>query len=158
EFAMNPNSMSFDRVDADIAGWMQHTGMRALRVSLGIVYLWFGVLKFFPGLSPTQSLATRTIDLLSFGLIPWTISLPILAAWESTIGLCFVTGKYMRAAIFLLLLQMLGTMTPLVLFPREAFARFPYAPSREGQYTLKNLVLISACIVVGGSVRDPRGG
>jgi len=56
----------------------------------------------------------------------------------------------------LLFLQMAGTMTPLVLFPAETFVRFPYAPTLEGQYIIKNLVLISAGLVVGSTVRGGR--
>jgi hypothetical protein len=51
---------------------------------------------------------------------------------------------------------MLGTITPLFLFPGEAFTRFPYAPSLEGQYIIKNIVLVSAGIVLGGTVRGGR--
>lgn len=60
----------FDRVDVSVTNWMARFGIMLLRVSLGIVFFWFGALKFFPGLSPAQDLAMRTIDILTFGLIP----------------------------------------------------------------------------------------
>jgi uncharacterized membrane protein YkgB len=132
---------------------MARYGVRLLRVSLGVVFFWFGFLKFFPGLSPAQDLATRTISLLTFGNVtPWA-ALIILATWESAIGLGLIFGLWMRATLFLLFVQMLGTITPLVLFPRETFYRFPYAPTLEGQYIIKNLVLISAGIAIGATVR-----
>jgi uncharacterized membrane protein YphA (DoxX/SURF4 family) len=133
--------------------WMARYGVVALRVSLGIVFFWFGVLKFFPGLSPAQDLATRTIETLTFGLLPPNVSIPILAAWECLIGLGLITGLFMRATLLLLLLQMLGTVTPLFFFPAETFTRVPYAPTLEGQYIIKNIVLVTAGLVLGATVR-----
>ena len=127
-----------------------------LRISLGIVFLWFGVLKFFPGLSPAQDLATRTIATLTFGLIPSNVSILVLAAWEALIGIGLITGVFMRATLLLLFLQMLGTITPIFFFPHDVFTRVPYAPTLEGQYIVKNMVLISAGLVIGATVRGGR--
>ena len=149
-------SSRFERLDAFITDYMARYGILLLRVGLGIVFFWFGVLKFFPGLSPAQDLAIRTIDLLTFGLIPGSISILILAAWECAIGIGLITGKWLRATILLLLAQMLGTITPLFLFPGEAFLRFPIAPTLEGQYIVKNIVLVSAALVIGATVRGGR--
>jgi uncharacterized membrane protein YkgB len=146
----------FNRRDARITAWMARHGVTFLRLSLGIVFFWFGVLKFLPGLSPAQDLAAHTILLLSFGLVGPSVSVPVLAAWECAIGLGLLHGGYLRSTLLLLWLQMLGTLTPLVLFPSETFTRFPYAPTLEGQYIIKNLVLISAAIVVGATVRGGR--
>jgi uncharacterized membrane protein YphA (DoxX/SURF4 family) len=139
--------------DIKLTRWMAHYGVVALRVSLGIVFFWFGVLKFFPGLSPAQDLATRTINILTFGLMPPSVSIPVLAAWECLIGLGLITGLFMRATLLLLFAQMLGTITPLFFFPAETFTRFPYAPTLEGQYIIKNIVLVTAAIVLGATVR-----
>jgi len=141
------------RADQRITHWMALYGVLLLRISLGIVFFWFGVLKFFPGLSPAQDLATRTIERLTFGLMSAQVSLPILAAWECIIGLGLISGIWMRATLFLLFMQMMGTITPVFLFPQEAFLHFPYAPTLEGQYIIKNLVIISAGIVLGATVR-----
>jgi len=84
------------------------------------------------------------------------VSLPVLAAWESVIGLGLITGRFLRATLFLLAVQMVGTLMPLVLYPSETFTRFPYAPSLEGQYIIKNVVLIGAAMVVGSTVRGGR--
>lgn len=128
-------------------------GVRLTRIALGVVFLWFGAIKFVPDWSPAAELATRTIERLSFGLVGPTLSLPILALWESLIGLGLLTGRYLRATLLLLFVQMPGTMTPLLLFPEETFRAFPYAPTLEGQYIIKNLVLVGAAIVVGATVR-----
>ncbi len=143
----------FDVIDTRITDWMARWGVFLLRVSLGIVFLWFGALKFFPGLSPAQDLATRTIGVLSLGLISPSAALVILAIWETLIGLGLIGGVAMRLTLLLLFLQMLGTLTPIFLFPDEVFAVFPIAPTLEGQYIIKNLVLISAGMVIGATVR-----
>lgn len=146
----------FDQVDRQITGWMARNGILFLRISLGIVFLWFGALKFFPGLSPAQDLAARTIDLLTFGLVPHNISVFVLAAWECLIGIGLILGVWMRATLLLLFVQMLGTITPVFFFPGEVFTRIPYAPTLEGQYIIKNLVLISAGLVIGATVRGGK--
>jgi len=151
-----PITHAFDRLDRNITGWMARHGVRLLRISLGITFFWFGFLKFFPGLSPAQDLATSTIEVLSFGLVKPEVSIYLLATWETLIGLGLMFGVYLRAILFLLFAQMMGTLTPLVLFPHAAFAHIPYAPTLEGQYIIKNLVLISAGIVVGATVRGGR--
>ena len=146
----------FDRIDRAITAWMARHGVRLLRISLGIVFLWFGVLKFFPGMSPASGLATRTMAILTFGKISSSVALLVLAVWESLIGLGLIFGVAMRATLFLLFVQMLGTITPLFFFPRETFTHFPYAPTLEGQYIIKNIVLVSAAIVIGATVRGGR--
>ena len=102
----------FDRIDHAITSWLARLGVPVLRIGLGIVFLWFGVLKFFPGLSPADELATRTIERLTFGAVRPDVSLPILAAWETLIGLGLLSGRFLRATLLLLFLQMLGTLTP----------------------------------------------
>lgn len=143
----------FNRADRRITGWMARYGILLLRISLGIIFLWFGVLKFFPGLSPAQELAMATVGQLSFGLVSPTVAIYVLAAWESLIGLGLIAGVFMRGTLLLLFLQMIDTIMPIFLFPGVVFARVPYAPTLEGQYIIKNLVLISAGLVIGATVR-----
>ncbi len=146
----------FTEADERITEWMARYGVAFLRVSLGIVFLWFGALKFFPGVSPAQESATRTISVLTFGLIPAHISIILLAVWECLIGIGLITNLFMRATLLLLFVQMIGTVTPLFMFPAEVFARLPYAPTLEGQYIIKNIVLVSAGLVIGATVRGGR--
>jgi uncharacterized membrane protein YkgB len=124
-----------------------------LRISVGIVFFWFGVLKFFPALSPAEDLAGRTIGALTFGLIAPAVSVPVLAAWECAIGIGLITGRFLRGTLILMFVHMSGTVTPLILFPHETWARFPYAATLEGQYIIKNLVLVSAGLVIYAYVR-----
>jgi uncharacterized membrane protein YphA (DoxX/SURF4 family) len=153
---MRMMSSRCQKVDLALTAWMAHFGPVLLRISLGIVFLWFGLLKFFPNASPAEELATHTISVLSGGIIPSTVSLPVLAGWEALIGLGLLLGRGLRGILLLLYVQMLGTLTPIVLVPHEVFGRIPYVPTLEGQYIIKNLVLISAGIVVGATVRGGR--
>jgi uncharacterized membrane protein YkgB len=144
---------TFERVDGPITHFMAQHGIRLLRLSVGIVFLWFGALKFVPGLSPADDLATRTISVLTFDAVPPHVSRVALAAWETAIGLGLLSGRWTRAVLFLLFAQMAGTITPLFLFLRETW-RVPFVvPTLEGQYIIKNLVLISAGLVIGATVR-----
>lgn len=142
----------FTKIDPIITNWMSRNGYLLVRISIGIVFVWFGFLKFIPGLSSAQELAIRTITLLSFGFIPDFIIINGLAFWEVLIGIGLISGKFMRETLLLLFLQMAGTFAPIFLFPNEVFTHFPYAPTLEGQYIIKNLVLVAAGIVLGGKL------
>ncbi|WP_462319108.1 hypothetical protein [Marinilabilia sp.] len=143
----------FEKVDPVIRGWMQRYGLLLLRISVGLVFFWFGFLKFFPGLSPAQDLAVRTISTATFDLIAEPLIINGLALWEVLIGLGLISGKFMRETLLLLFLQMPGTFLPVFLFPNEVFTQIPYAPTLEGQYIFKNFVLISAGLVLGGALK-----
>ena len=136
-----------------ITKWMADHSIVFMRFALGIIFFWFGVLKFFPSISPAEDLASRTIAILSGGMIAPGVSLFILALWECLIGIGLITKKFQRATRALLFLQMLGTITPLFFFPEETFTQFPYALTLEGQYIIKNLVIIAAAIALGATVR-----
>jgi uncharacterized membrane protein YphA (DoxX/SURF4 family) len=151
-----PRRTGFDRLDAAITETLARVGVPVVRIGLGIVFLWFGLLKFFPDLSPAEQLAGRTIEVLTGGLVTPAVALPVLATWESLIGLGLISGRFLRATLFLLAVQMLGTLTPLVLFPDETFTVVPWVPSLEGQYIIKNVVLVGAAMVVGATVRGGR--
>lgn len=135
-------------VESSVIDWMSERGLFLLRISIGLVFFWFGFQKFFPGISSAEDIATRTIDIVSFGLVKAPYSMPILAAWESLIGLGFLTGKYMRFTVALLYLQMAGTLFPLFIFPKETFYLVPVVPTLEGQYIIKNIVIITAAMVI----------
>jgi len=127
---------------------------RSLRWGLGVVFLWFGALKFVPGLSPAEALVARTVC--------WAVDpawfLPLLATWECAIGLGLLFGRYLRVTLLLMALHMAGTFLPLLVCPEDVWTRFPYAWTLEGQYILKNLVLIAAGMAVAGCDRTPLRG
>lgn len=141
----------FDRTDWRITQWMARAGIPILRVALGIVFFWFGALKLVPGLSPAEDLVLATVP-----IFPGRSFMPILAVWEMIIGLGFLTGRALRLTILLLFLQMPGTLSPVILLPEAVFTAFPYGLTLEGQYIVKNLVLIAAALVIGATVRGGR--
>ncbi len=146
-------SQKYNQIDKAITGWMTENGIRLLRISLGVIFLWFGFLKFFPGSSPAEQLATNTISILTFGIIKPAVSIYMLAAMETLIGLGLIFRIFLRTTLLILFFQMLGTVTPLFLFPAETFTLVPISPTLEGQYIIKNIVLVSAGIVIGSTVR-----
>jgi len=135
---------------------MANNGITFLRYSIGIIFIWFGGLKFFPGLSPAEVLAISTIDLLTFGLIPPFTAQMLLAFFEVSIGILLISGKFLRLTILLLLMQMAGTMSPIILFPDLVFTQVPFALTIEGQYIFKNFVVISAALVIGATARGGK--
>jgi uncharacterized membrane protein YphA (DoxX/SURF4 family) len=144
---------TYDRIDRQVTQALARVGIPALRISLGIVFLWFGALKLVPDLSPAEDLAAETIERLTLGSVPPDVALVLLAVWECAIGIGLLTGILLRVTLLLLVVQMAGTITPLLLFPTATFTAFPWAPTLEGQYIIKNVVLVAAALVVGATVR-----
>jgi uncharacterized membrane protein YkgB len=142
----------FDRIDRAITGEMNRLGIPVLRVALGIVFVWFGGLKVIGG-SPAADLVAATVY-----VVPAAVFVPILGVWEVLIGLCLLYRPLIRVGILLLFLQMPGTFLPIVLLPEVVFVTFPHALTVEGQYIVKNLVIIGAALVVGGTVREDAEG
>jgi len=126
----------------------------ALRISLGLVFLGFGVLKFFPGMSPAAELAERTIGTLTFGLVGPTAALLLTAIMETVIGLTLVTGLFLRTGLVILAGALVGIMSPLVLFFGELFPAG--GPTLTAQYVLKDLVLACAGAVIGAAALGAR--
>ena len=139
---------TFERIDETIAVWMARWSVPVLRVALGIVFIWFGALKILE-LSPAMSLVAATVYVVSPSLF-----IPVLGVWEVVIGLCLLYRPLIRLGILLLFLQLPGTFLPLLVVPGATFETFPYVLTVEGQYIVKNLVIIGAALVVGGTVRS----
>lgn len=138
-------------LDERIAGFMRRYGHTALRYSLAIIFIWFGVLKPL-GISPAEPLVLLTVDWMPvFAPATW---LAIIGWWEVLIGVLFLFRPTLRFAIALLALQMVGTFMPLVILPSITFQEggIPYGLTMEGQYIVKNLLIISSAMVIGGTV------
>lgn len=146
----------FDTADRAITHWMAQHGITILRWSIGIIFIWFGALKLVPGLSPADQIATETTMALTLGLLSEDAARLGLAILELTIGVGLVTGWYLRLTILLLFAQMAGTLTPLLIFPEQIWSDFPFVLTLEGQYIMKNGVLISAGFVIGATARGGR--
>jgi len=136
-----------DRADIRISEGMDRYCQPLMRYSIALIFIWFGLLKPL-GMSPEAELIKRTVYWVS----P-QIFLPVLGWWEVTIGLCLLYRPLIRVALLLLLLQLPGTMLPLILLPEICFTHPPFGLSLEGQYIVKNLFLVSAAFMIGGKVR-----
>jgi uncharacterized membrane protein YkgB len=151
----NPYTL-YQNIDVKLTEWMARNGIRLLRWSIAMIFIWFGALKFFPGMSPAEALAGSSIEILSFGLVSASFGLPILAAWEVLIGIGMLLPRFMRFTILLLYVQMAGTFSPIVIMPDVVFNSFPFALTMEGQYILKNVIVITAALVIGATVRGGK--
>jgi uncharacterized membrane protein YkgB len=115
-----------------------------LAISIGLVYLFFGILKFFSSLSPAEDLAIHTINSLTFNIIPEKISIFLLALWETFVGACLLFNFHKKAILILALVHMFFTFTPLFLAPEITFSDASFAPTLLGQYIFKNVVIVAA--------------
>jgi uncharacterized membrane protein YkgB len=144
-----------EAIDSAIVSFMRRWGVVLLRYSLAVIFIWFGILKPL-GLSAAEPLVEATTKRLPL-LDPerWVV---LLGWWEVLIGAGFLFRRTIRIAIGLLTLQMVGTLMPLVLFPETSFqpGHWPYAPTLEGQYIFKNLLIISGAMVVGGDFASEK--
>ncbi len=114
------------------------------RISLGLIYFHFGFLKFFPDLSPAEMLASQTVMRISGSWFDAHDALWVLAVMECAIGVIFIFGIWTPIALTIFLFHMAGTFLPLIVLPELTFKVFPFAPTMEGQYILKNLVFVTA--------------
>ena len=137
-------------LDDTIVELMGRIGMPFLRIGIGVIFIWFGVLKPL-GLSPAAELLANTVYW-------WTpeIVVPAIGWWEVDIGITFLIPQLTRVAIFLLAVQMPGTFLPLVLLPEVCFTVIPWGLTLEGQYIVKNLVIIGAALVIGSTIETKR--
>ncbi len=118
------------------------------RVSLGALFIWFGLLKPF-GQKTTTSLLAHTVY--------WgepDVVIPLLGWWEVAIGLCLIYRPCIRIALFLLAIRLPGTLLAFVMLPDVCFLHIPFVPTPEGQYLVKDVVILFAAIAIGGSVRE----
>lgn len=145
-----------DRLEVTAHRWLIAYSLVLLRLSLGAVFLGFGVLKLFPGVSPAQNLVETTTSILTFGLIPGSVALVGIAALECTIGLCLISGRAMRPAIYLLAIELVGILSPLVLLPSRMFSGPHHAPTLEGQYVLKDIIVVAATLVLATTLRGGK--
>ncbi len=127
---------------------IEKKGMLFLRLSLGLVFLWFGFLKFFESKSPAEEIAAKTIEWLTAGYMTKEPSILILAILECIIGIGFFLKKTVEYVIPIMYFQMIGTLLPLFIFPDATWTQ-PFVPTLLGQYIIKNTILIAAAIILG---------
>lgn len=144
-------------IEAACHRWLVAYSLAILRVSVGFVFLAFGLLKFFPGVSPAQNLVETTTAILTLGLMSGGVALVVVATMETIIGLCLMTGRGMRAAIYLLVAQLVGILSPLVLLTGRLFdGAGGVAPTLEGQYVIKDVIIVGAALVLATTINGGR--
>ena len=118
-----------------------------VRIPIFIIFFWFGFLKIVD-LSPAQELVQHTVYWMPFlSAEMWT---DVIGFWEVLIGVFFLFKKTTLIAMLLLLIQMSGTFLPLVILPEITFQDSnPFLPTLEGQYIIKNIIIITAALIIG---------
>jgi putative oxidoreductase len=134
--------------------WLAEHSVTLLRISLGMVILGFGVLKYFPGVSPAEPLVMRTVDRLTFGWVTGTPAVIATAVVETILGLILLTGKGLRIGVVLMAGWLVGVMAPVVLFFGDLFPGF--VPTLEAQYVLKDIIVAAAGAVVAAQALGAR--
>lgn len=124
---------------------MRRWGITLLRISLGVVFFWFGTLKLLR-VSPVVSLIQQT-----YFFFPQAEFILILGLLEIAIGLGLIFKLWLRVTLALLWLQMAGTFFSFLLSPEIFFINNNFLLlTLEGEFVVKNLVLVVAAVVVGG--------
>ena len=147
------NNRGRPTASAAVDHWLDRYSIPVLRVCMGIVIFGFGVLKYFPGVSPAQGIVLAVNHILTFGLIPDQVTLPLFATVEAVIGLSLITGWGLRVIIYPLAVWVLAILSPLVLLTGQLFSGPYHAPTLMGQYVFKDIILLAAVLVVAADVR-----
>lgn len=142
------NTSKLVLIDKKISSWMANYCLLLMRISLALIFIWFGLLKPL-GMSPEEELIRRTVY-----FFPPDIVLNTLGVWEVAIGLGLLYTPLLRVALLLLFLELPGTFLPLLILPDICFHSIPFGLSLEGQYIVKNLFFISSAFVIGSKVND----
>lgn len=128
-----------------------------MSISIGIVYLWFGALKFFSNLSPAEELAKNTIDQLTFGIIRPDVAIILLAIWETAIGLFLIFNIRNRMVLNLAIVHIICTFSPLLFFPDKVFGEDAFSLTLLGQYITKNLIIFAALMSLLFEAKEAKG-
>lgn len=145
--------ISIDNIDASVTRFLRRWSIPALRVSVAVVFIWFGALKIL-GVTPVTDLVASTV----YWVDPdWFV--PVLGVAEVVVGLGLLFRVMLRTVLALFALQMLGTFLVLVLLPDVSFQDGNvFKLTVEGEFVVKNLVLLSAGLVVGATVGRSKPG
>ncbi|MFF2622421.1 DoxX family membrane protein [Oerskovia jenensis] len=142
-----------DAVVVALAVHLTRWSVPALRVTLGLVFLGFGVLKFFPGASPAEQIVTQTVGALTFGVVEGAAAVLLTAVVETVIGLTLLTGRGLKVGLIVLAVALVGMMSPAVLFADELFGD---GMTLMGQYVLKDVVFVAGAAVVAAVTLGAR--
>jgi len=133
--------------------WLADHSIALLRISVGVIALVFGILKFLPGASPAENLVVATSYVLTFGAVPGKVAIIGVATVECIIGLSLIFGWGLRVSIYLVIPWSIGILSPIVLLPQRLFNGPEHTPTLEGQYVLKDIIILAAALVIGSTLR-----
>jgi uncharacterized membrane protein YphA (DoxX/SURF4 family) len=150
-----------EMLELELHRWLVDHSLTLLRFSLAAIFLGFGFLKFFPGVSPAEDLVMRTTSLMTFGLVPGSVAIIAVAVLECVIGLWLFSGRAIRGVMYLLAVELVGILAPAVLLADSLFSGPHGAPTLQGQYVLKDIIIVGAALVLmstvrGGQLTSPR--
>jgi uncharacterized membrane protein YkgB len=146
----------FEQVDVALTNWMSRYSLVFLRYSLAVIFIWFGLLKFIPGMSPTVDVIENVTNKIFFGIVPAWTAVYGLAAVECLIGFGLLLNIFMRLTLLGLFIQMIATSTPVFILPDIVFSKIPFGLTIDGHHIIKNLILIGAGLTLGATVRGQR--
>lgn len=135
-----------------LIGLLHQWSIPVLRVALGLIFLWFGVLKLF-GTSPVTTILKQTFPFMP--VLPFAFGLGI---WEVMIGCGLIIKRALRLTLVLLCFHLTGTFISFLLAPSLFFQHgSPLWLTVEGEFVAKNMVLMAAGLVIGGYEVSPVG-
>jgi len=146
--AVSTARVTGDRIMTAIHHWLDLHKIDLLRISMGAVIFGFGILKYFPHVSPAEDLVLATIDILPLGFIPDHVVMVLMATVECIIGLSLMIGRGLRVIRYLLVALVISILSPAVLLAERLFMGPHNAPTLEGQYVLKDVILLTASLVI----------
>jgi uncharacterized membrane protein YkgB len=146
--------MSFKTFDISIIHFFRKISIPTARIGLFVVFFWFGILKVL-GLSPASGLVQRLFE-ESISFMGFNTFLICFGLFECLIGILFLIKGAERIVIPLLFVHMVTTFGPLFLLREETWSGF-MVPTLEGQYIIKNLVIIAAAVGVAAHLHPVRG-
>lgn len=153
EMSMESLQLRFSDLDDLFISCMRRWSIPALRLALGIIFIWFGALKLL-GVSPVLSLVQKT-----YSFLPLNAFFLLLSIWEMAIGCGLIFKRALRCTLLLLCIHIMGTFIALLQVPSLFFmSNNPLLLTTEGEFVMKNLVLVASALVIGGYDVRPRAG
>jgi uncharacterized membrane protein YkgB len=147
---MTNKKIDYAHLDLKIIAFFKRIYIPMARISIFIVFFWFGSIKLL-GLSPASPLA-EALTAQTIGIQYFDTLFILLSLMECVIGVLFLFPKMTRIVIPLLLAHMVLVCSPLVLLPAYIWQQ-PFVPTLEGQYIIKNAVVVAVAIGIAASAQ-----
>jgi putative oxidoreductase len=150
---IRPRTHAVAAIDERVIAALRRYAPSLMRWALGLVFVWFGVLKVV-GLTPVAKLVA---DTMAFVPVPSSILVPALGIFEIVVGIALVTGRFLRPILAAMVVHLAGTFLVLVVQPQVAFQNGnPLLLTTEGEFVVKNLVLIAGGLLVAATLPPLR--